>query len=249
LLPESEEYAQWYFADQHAWNEDYWKRFGFRPDVAGKRVLEVGCGHGAMAVDLARRGATVVGVDLDEGRIDFANRNLAARFPELANRVTFRSVDASALPHDEPFDILLSKDTLEHVEDVASQLRAWAELLKPGGLAYIGFSPLFYSPYGDHGRTGLKIPWVHAVLPRPVVRAAAARHNGRPRIGSLNDIGLNGNTPEEFRTAFADSGLTLLNIQYNKGDKKLLKVLDMVRARAPRFERFVTVSIYAVFKR
>jgi cyclopropane fatty-acyl-phospholipid synthase-like methyltransferase len=97
-LSETEEYAQQYFADQHESNGEYWKRFGTRPDVAGRRVLEVGCGHGAMAIRLAQQGATVTGVDLDNGRIDFANRNLAERFPELADRVTFRSVDACTLP-------------------------------------------------------------------------------------------------------------------------------------------------------
>jgi hypothetical protein len=53
-----------------------------------------------------------------------------------------------------------------------------------------------HSPFGDHGRTGLKV----RVLPIRAVYAAAARHNGH-LVGPLLDIGLNGNTPDQFRAA------------------------------------------------
>jgi SAM-dependent methyltransferase len=246
-LTETEEYARQYFDGQDASNREYWRRFDTALDWAGKRVLEVGCGHGAMSVEIAQAGASVVGVDLDEGRIAFANRNVAQQFPHLLDRLTFRAADATSLPVDEPFDVIISKDTFEHVADVASLLRALGErLVRPDGLIYAGFSPLYYSPFGDHGRTGLKVPWAHAALPRRVVYAAAARHNGHP-VASLLDIGLNGNTPAQFRAAFEESGLRLLDIAYNRGDKRLLPALEKVRKRFGRLDRFSTVSIYAVF--
>jgi SAM-dependent methyltransferase len=244
-LPETEEYARVYFAEQQASNGEYWRRFGASPDWNGKRVLEVGCGHGAMSIEIAEAGATVIGVDLDEFRIDFANRNLAQRFPELASRVTFQAVDAASLPPDQLFDVIISKDTFEHVEDLVSLLKGLGQRLVPGGLIYAGFSPLYYSPRGDHGRTGLRVPWAHAILPTAAVRAAAAHHNGHP-VGSLIDIGLNGNTPDQYRAAFEDSGLRLRAIAYNRGDKRLLSVLERARRRFSRFDRFTTVSIYAV---
>jgi SAM-dependent methyltransferase len=246
-VTETEEYARQYFDGQEESNEEYWRRFGTTVGWAGKRVLEVGCGHGAMSVEIAQAGASVLGVDLDEGRVAFANANLARRFPQLLDRVSFRAVDAASLPVDQKFDVIVSKDTFEHVGDVATLLRALGErLVRPGGRIYAGFSPLYYSPFGDHGRTGLKVPWAHAALPRRLVYAAAARHNGH-RVDSLLDIGLNGNTPDQFRAAFADSGLRLVDIAYNRGDKRLLPVLEKARTRFPRLDRFTTVSIYAVF--
>jgi hypothetical protein len=126
-------------------------------------------------------------------------------------------------------------------------LKALGErLVRPDGRIYAGFSPLYFSPFGDHGRTGLKVPWAHAALPRRVVLAAAARHNGHP-VSSLLDIGLNGNTPDQFRAAFDDSGLRLVDIAYNRGDKRLLPALEKLRKRVGRLDRFTTVSIYAVF--
>ena len=76
--------------------------------------------------------------------------------------------------------------------------------------------------------------------------AAAARFNGHP-VGSLLDIGLNGNTPDQFRAAFDESGLRLLDIACNRGDKRLLPVLEKARRHFRRLDRFTTVSIYAVF--
>lgn len=244
-MAETEEYARRYFAEQQASNREYWRRFGASPDWNGKRVLEVGCGHGAMSIEIAQAGATVLGVDLDEFRVDFANRNLAQRFPHLVNLVTFQAVDAMSLPPDHSFDVIVSKDTFEHVEDLASLLKGLSQRLAPGGLIYAGFSPLYYSPRGDHGRTGLRVPWAHAILPMPAVCAAAAHHNGHP-VRSLEDIGLNGNTPDQYRAAFRNSGLRVRRITYNRGDKRLLSVLEKARGRFPQFDRFTTVSVYAV---
>lgn len=246
-MTETEEYALQYFEGQAASNAEYWRRFGATPEWTGKRVLDVGCGHGAMSIEIAQAGGSVLGVDLDEGRIAFANRVLAQRFPQLLERVTFRAVDATTLPVDQRFDVIVSKDTFEHVADVASLLKALgARLVRPDGRIYAGFSPLYYSPFGDHGRTGLKVPWLHAVLPKQAVYLAAARHNGHP-VASLVDIGLNGDTPDQFRVAFANSGLRLVDIAYNRGEKRLLPTLEKARRRFPRLDRFTTVSIYVVF--
>ena len=55
-----------YFDEQMAEsNPEFWSRCGGRPDLRGLRVLEVGCGHGALSVDMARGGADVLGVDLN----------------------------------------------------------------------------------------------------------------------------------------------------------------------------------------
>lgn len=237
-----------FFEGQVESNQEFWRRLGTAPpDWAGKRVLDAGSGHGALSIEMAQAGASVLGVDLDENLVSFANRILAERFPNLLGRVTFRVADAASLPVDQPFDVIVCKDTLEHAPDVAGLLKALGgQLARPHGLLYVGFSPLYYSPFGDHGRTGLKVPWAHVILPRRAVYAAAARHNGHP-VASLMDIGLNGNTPEQFRAAFDASGLRLLNIGYNRGAKRLLPTLDKARRHFPRIERFTTVSIYATF--
>ena len=154
---------QTYFNDQRENNLEWFKRMDFQLDVTGMRVLDLGCGHGALSVSFAERGAAeVVGIDLDDDRIDFANRNLAANFPELAGRVQFRCEDV--LRMSEQFDLIVSKDAFEHIDDLGGVIGHLHSMLKPGGYLAPGFSPLFFSPFGDHARYELSVPWAH-VLP------------------------------------------------------------------------------------
>jgi SAM-dependent methyltransferase len=210
------------------------------------RVLELGCGHGAMALVLARAGAWVTGVDLDGTRIRYARERLQREAPDLAQRIHFHLGDVADLAGRGDFDAIVSKDTFEHVEDLAGVLGELRRLVRPGGRLYLGFSPLYHSPNGHHDRIGYRLPWAHAVLPRRLVMARASRHQGRP-VTSLSDVGLNGLTPGDFRRAFAGAGLSVVCMRYNAGDKRLLRLLDVLR-RFPGLERYATISIYAVLE-
>lgn len=234
-----------YFTDQLSSNREYWRRFGIEPDVRGARILDFGCGHGALSVTLAQAGAAqVLGIDLDEQRIEFANLNIQERYPELSGRVKFAAVNAFDLK--DTFDVIVSKDTFEHVSDPEALLAQLHRLLVPGGKLYMGFSPLYYSPFGDHGRTGLRLPWAHAVLPMPIVLRSAARVYHKP-VTSLEDIGLNGWKPIQFEQAIERSPFKVRSLRFNAGDKKLLPVLTKAR-RFRMLEPFVTVSMYAVLE-
>jgi len=236
-----------YFEDQFSSNATFWARMGKRPDdLRGRRVLDLGCGHGAMTFDLAAAGASVVGVDLDEGHIAFAQRQLnTQRFERLAERVQFIVADLATLDGP-PFDYAVSKDTFEHVEDLTGLLDSIHTRMAPAGRLFAGFSPLYYSPYGDHGRTGLRLPWLHALLPQRLVLRAASKLAHR-QVGTLHDIGLNGLTPAQFRDAFAASRFTVEQLAYNRGSQRLMPVLSALR-RVPWLEPYATVSIYAVLK-
>ena len=239
-----------YFQDQLQSNIEFWRRFGRQPDFARSAVLDLGCGHGAMSIYAAQSGAAVLGVDLDADRIDFAKRNVAEHHPELRDRVEFRVVDLVANPEErlrEHFDIVLSKDTFEHVDDVAPMLLAIAGLLRRDGELWAGFSPLYWSPTGDHGRTGLRLPWAHALLPRRLVLMAASRHSHKP-VERLSDIGLNGMTSREFFRYAARAGFQVESALFNGGDKPLMGLFSRIR-RVPFLERYFTVGIYTVMRR
>jgi SAM-dependent methyltransferase len=239
---------QAYFEDQAARsNSEFWTRFGRRPNFDGLRVLDLGCGHGAMSIEMAREGATVLGVDPSEELVGFARDNVRERFPELADRIEFTTRDAGEVEGDGEYDLAISKDTFEHVEDIPGLLRSLHRLLRPGGEIWVGFSPLYYSPRGDHERTGLRLPWAHAVLPESRVLASARRATGEP-VASLNDLGLNGLTPAAFRDAVAATGFEIDAMAYNQGGKLMLRALDGLR-RVPPLEKFATVSIYAILRK
>ena len=237
----SDEGHRRYYECQLESQDEFFRRFNAEPAWCGRSVLDFGCGHGAMSVRAAERGAAhVVGVDLDTELIAWAASNVRD-MSGISDRVRFTAADIATI--DEQFEIIVSKDSLEHVSDVSRYMRLLADHLTFEGTLWLGFSPFYYSPRGDHGRLRLRLPWMHT-LPWPLVRRLAPRTVGRP-ITCLLDVGLNGLTPSGFRGAVKQSGLTFRRVSYNAGDKLHLAVLAQLRP-IPGIERYVTVSAYAV---
>jgi 2-polyprenyl-6-hydroxyphenyl methylase/3-demethylubiquinone-9 3-methyltransferase len=104
--------------------------------LAGKSVLDVGCGGGILAESIARRGAAaVLGIDLALKPLRVAQ--LHAMEAGLGN-IDYREVAAEALAEERPgaFDIVTCMEMLEHVPEPALVVRACARLVKPGGLVF-----------------------------------------------------------------------------------------------------------------
>lgn len=107
---------------------------GARPgDPAATRVLDISCGIGTVAVRLARRGWTVVGVDAVSHLVDVARRH--HRDSGLSLR--FHHADLARDPGGAGtgFDVLVSMHTLYWHPDPAALLAACRRVLKPGGHA------------------------------------------------------------------------------------------------------------------
>jgi 2-polyprenyl-6-hydroxyphenyl methylase/3-demethylubiquinone-9 3-methyltransferase len=105
-----------------------------RVGLAGKRVLDVGCGGGILSESMAERGAEVTGIDLSDKALKVAELHLL----ESKRPVTYRKVAVEDLAQEQPgnFDVVTCMEVLEHVPDPASQVQACAALLKPGGHAF-----------------------------------------------------------------------------------------------------------------
>lgn len=117
----------------HSKAEIYRRMLG---DVTGKRILDYGGGAGYMTVMLAVAGAEVVLVDAEDNALKTALHYAGKQ--GVASRVsTIRSVTVPTELKDEKFDIVISKDVIEHVEDDGSFIKDLYECLKPGGLLFI----------------------------------------------------------------------------------------------------------------
>ncbi len=233
-----------YFDDQleHS-NLEFWRRIG-GVDFSGKSVLDIGCGHGALSVHVARQGASrVVGVDIDSARIEFARKNIELKYPEYSAVFDFECCSLEDIGG--KFDIAISKDAFEHIEDLSAMMHNIAARLNDGGLLITGFSPLYFSPFGDHGRyLGLKIiPWLPAILPEPLLLFLSSLVRKEP-IRSAADVGLNKLTPEQFRKILSDQGWEAVMLEYNKGGRLGMPLMRVLR-KIPILEKFFTVSIYA----
>ncbi len=104
-------------------------------DLSSKRVLDVGCGGGILSDSMARKGATVTGIDLSTKALRVAR--LHALEVQTAN-LDFREVSVEALAAEQPesFDVVTCMEMLEHVPDPASVVQSCARLVKPGGWVF-----------------------------------------------------------------------------------------------------------------
>ena len=100
--------------------------------LAGKRVLDIGCGGGILADAMARKGAEVLGIDLAGKALKVAQLHA---LEAQTQGVSYREVSAETLAAEQPesFDVVTCMEMLEHVPDPSSVVRACATLVKPGG--------------------------------------------------------------------------------------------------------------------
>lgn len=104
-------------------------------DVADRRILDVGCGDGTLAVELWRHGANVAGVDPNADIVEEA----IAKAGSVGAGVAFAVAAGERLPFaDASFDRVLAKTVLCFVEDAEIVFREMARVLRPGGCLVIG---------------------------------------------------------------------------------------------------------------
>ena len=111
-----------YFKRGKQENPQFWERLGGEPILEGRTVLDVGCGHGSLCIDMALSGAKkVIGLDINKALIDFARKNLYANYPALTGKVHFECLDLAQYQH-ESFDLIVSKDSFEHIINLDREL-------------------------------------------------------------------------------------------------------------------------------
>jgi len=111
-------------------------------DLAGKTVLDVGCGGGILSESMAGLKANVTGIDLSDKALQVAKLHLL----ESGKQVNYRKIAVEAMAAEQPgqFDVVTCMEMLEHVPDPASVIAACAKLVKPDG--WVFFSTLNRNP-------------------------------------------------------------------------------------------------------
>jgi len=106
-----------------------------RAALAGRDVLDVGCGGGILSEAMAREGARVVGIDLAEAALEVAELHAL----DAAVKVDYRLQSAEDLARATPasFDVVTCMEMLEHVPEPGQVVDALARLLRPGGHLFV----------------------------------------------------------------------------------------------------------------
>ena len=105
------------------------------PDIAGKHVLDVGCGPGAYAEELLARGASVVACDVSERMLELAMERLRGIAP--SGQLAFRHLDLTqplSMFGDEEFDVVNAPLCFDYVADWTSLFHELYRILRPSGV-------------------------------------------------------------------------------------------------------------------
>jgi SAM-dependent methyltransferase len=165
--------------------------------VAGKVVLDFGCGHGQEAIEVARHGAKhVVGLDIQEKNLMIARARQAAA--GISNCTFAQHFDSKA-------DVILSIDSFEHFGHPDQILKEMARLLKPDGKVVVSFGPPWYHPKGGHFPLFV---WAHLLLTEKSLMTWRSKYkpDGAKRFHEVAG-GLNQMSVRKFERLLADSPL------------------------------------------
>ncbi|MFC0308205.1 bifunctional 2-polyprenyl-6-hydroxyphenol methylase/3-demethylubiquinol 3-O-methyltransferase UbiG [Gallibacterium trehalosifermentans] len=107
--------------------------------LAGKSILDVGCGGGILAESLAKMGAVVTGIDMSAAPLAVARQHSAEQ--ELTIEYQQITIEYFLKNHQqqqaEKFDVITCMEMLEHVPDPLSVIRSCQQLLKPDGVLFM----------------------------------------------------------------------------------------------------------------
>jgi len=227
---EARNWIAWARAPGH---DSYWEHsgppfFGLLP-AAGRATLEVGCGEGRVARDLAARGHRVTGVDASPTLL------AAAREADPAGRYVF--ADAAALPFDDAtYDLVVAFNSLMDIEDMPRAVRESARVLAPGGRLCVCIT----DPLADAGR------WERREADAPFVIEGS--YFGRRRFeGTFERDGLVITFPgwcyplEDYFRALEEAGLIVDAMRESRAPKAAVR-RDPAAERWRRIPNFSTCA-------
>ena len=177
----------------------------FFPKIAGKVVIDFGCGDGNDAVEMAGRGAKrVIGIDIREDVLQAARQNAVAK--------CVQETCLFACSTKELADIVVSVDAFEHFGDPAGILSIMNHLLQPTGEVLVCFGPTWYHPLGGHLFS--VFPWAHLIFSeKALIRwRSTFKTDGATRFSEVAG-GLNQMTIAKFEELIAGSPLELASLE------------------------------------
>jgi SAM-dependent methyltransferase len=208
---------------------------GHVPLARGRSVLEIGCGAGGVLSAFAERGARVTGVDVHEPSIDYARRRFTAESAGNSWRFDVSDIhDVEPADIDAPFDLIVMKDTIEHIHDQPRLFERLGGFLAPAGRVFFAFPP-WQMPFGGHQqicrhRALMRLPYFH-LLPRRAYEAILRRCGEAPdTVETLLEIKQTGISIERFERIASETG-------HRIAERKLYLINPMYRYRyglAPR---------------
>ncbi len=188
---------------------DLLRRAGIRPGMA---CLEIGCGGGDLAFDMARMvgpAGRVVGTDIDEKKLELASQEAEE---QQLNNVEFRLTDITESEPGKAFDLVHARFVLTHLANPAQALARMRGALRPGGVIVV--EDIDFRGYFCHPES--MALWRYVELYTETVRRKGADANIGPRLPALL-----------IETGFENVRLNVVQPAGTDGEVKLITPLTM----------------------
>ena len=216
-------------------------------------VLEIGCGEGGNMKPFLDMGCKVTGVDLSKGKIENAHKFFKGH--KHISNLNLICEDIYNIDNLGKFDLIITRDVLEHIHNQKEFLDYVKKFLKNSGKFFVGFPP-WLSPFGGHqqmceSKVLSKLPYFH-LLPTPLYQSILKIFGEKEdKIKGLLETKTTGITIERFEKIVKKTGykidkkiLYLINpnyeIKFGLKPKEQLKPFSLL----PFIRDFFTTTIY-----
>jgi SAM-dependent methyltransferase len=203
--------------------------------------LEIGSADAMTSAEFARTGWSATAIDIDTSRTD----------PRaLAGGVTVLEMDATTLVFpDATFDLVFSFNVFEHLPDPRATFAEIVRVLRPGGLAYISFTGLRWSPHGAHMYKVINIPYITILFDEADVLGYLREKGLTDTFPAVNEYSI-----DQFRAVFHADADAIEMLHYaetwNRWHVRMISAFpEVFKARAPSFESLLVDSVHARFRR
>jgi ubiquinone/menaquinone biosynthesis C-methylase UbiE len=164
-------------------------------------ALDFGCGAGGLTYRIAERCRHVIGIDLEEYKLEFARKQ-----KERLKRqnVEFLCYDGERLPFEpDTVQSIYCIDVIEHLPTPEHFINEFHRVLQPGGKLFLSFGPPWRHAHGKH--MWMKLPgwWTHLLFPRRVVMRVA----GFPAATTWEELGIMKLSVSRFQNIMKRSAL------------------------------------------
>jgi SAM-dependent methyltransferase len=248
-----------YFYEQEITTRKYVLPFIEEAMVVNEKtsILEIGCGEGGNLKPFLDIGCErVVGVDISKGKIENANKF----FSNHPNKKNIKFIEADIYELEEPgqFDLIMTRDVLEHIHEQERFMQFVKQFLKHEGKFFLGFPP-WYNPFGGHqqmceSKFLSKLPFFH-IFPASIYQfILKVFGESEAKIRGLLKVKETGTTIERFEKILIRTGYKKENrifyfinpnyeIKFKLKPRKQCKLLSAI----PYFRNFlITTSYYLV---
>lgn len=181
--------------------------------VAGKRVVDFGCGVGFQSIALVKKhNCSVIGVDTNLRTLNKAMENAIA-YNVPSQQLSFTDCISPELNNS--FDVVISQNSFEHFRKPENVLDEMGRLIKASGIILLTFGPPWLAPYGSHMRFFCKLPWMNVLFSEEAVMnvRSSFRSDGAKRYEDV-ESGLNKMTIAKFESMVSSCGLVVTYRKY-----------------------------------